>query len=82
MVNDVKYNVKMLILSLLIIFPYLDEDECLTAGVCGNGNCTNTKGSFQCACPKGYAPGRYSPRCVGKNFIPGIPVSVLNLGDL
>lgn len=69
----------MLILLLLIIFPYLDEDECLTAGVCGNGNCTNTEGSFQCTCPKGYAPGRYSPRCVGKNFLPDIPVSVLNI---
>ena len=50
---------------------YLDEDECLISGVCGNGLCSNTEGSYQCTCPKGYAPGRYSPRCVGKTSFPG-----------
>lgn len=44
----------------------------MISGVCGNGVCSNTEGSYQCTCPKGYAPGRYSPRCVGKYSIPGL----------
>ena len=63
--------IMMMMMMMTCLFSYLDEDECLTAGVCGNGICSNTEGSYQCKCPKGYAPGRYSPRCVGKISIPG-----------
>ena len=62
----------MMMMMMTFYVCYLDEDECLISGVCGNGVCSNTEGSYQCTCPKGYAPGRYSPRCVGKNSIPGL----------
>lgn len=32
-----------------------DIDECLTTvGLCGEGDCLNTEGSYMCICPKGY----------------------------
>ena len=54
--------------NLALLFSFPDEDECLTAGVCGNGNCSNIEGSYRCICPQGYTQGRYSPRCVGKSY--------------
>ncbi|KAF3834796.1 hypothetical protein F7725_027354 [Dissostichus mawsoni] len=32
-----------------------DIDECLTPGICMNGRCINSEGSFRCECPPGLA---------------------------
>ncbi len=39
---------------LLRVIP-TDIDECLTSGICMNGRCVNTEGSFRCECPPGLA---------------------------
>lgn len=37
-----------------------DENECIiNANICGNGTCTNVKGSFECTCNVGYSPGPF-----------------------
>uniref|UniRef100_A0A8C5I4Y5 Fibrillin-2-like n=1 Tax=Gouania willdenowi TaxID=441366 RepID=A0A8C5I4Y5_GOUWI len=35
--------------------PLSDIDECLTPGICMNGRCINSEGSFRCECPPGLA---------------------------
>ena len=32
-----------------------DIDECTTAGMCQNGECDNTLGSYKCRCEEGYS---------------------------
>lgn len=32
-----------------------DIDECQTPGICMNGRCINSEGSFRCECPPGLA---------------------------
>ncbi|KAF2981348.1 hypothetical protein EK904_013603 [Melospiza melodia maxima] len=40
---------------LLISSCFLDVNECLESpGICSNGHCINTDGSFRCECPMGY----------------------------
>ncbi|XP_063058790.1 latent-transforming growth factor beta-binding protein 3 isoform X2 [Engraulis encrasicolus] len=41
-----------------------DINECTMPGVCQNGECLNTQGSFRCTCKPGYTLDR--TRCVGK----------------
>lgn len=36
-------------------FTLTDIDECQTSGICMNGRCVNTEGSFRCECPPGLA---------------------------
>uniref|UniRef100_A0A4W6EV42 Latent transforming growth factor beta binding protein 2 n=1 Tax=Lates calcarifer TaxID=8187 RepID=A0A4W6EV42_LATCA len=41
-----------------------DINECLTVvGICGEGECMNTEGSYTCICPKGYIPIDGRPGC-------------------
>ncbi len=47
---------------------FLDIDECTNSTICGNGNCTNTIGSYTCQCPIGYTFGG-NGTCVGKCFL-------------
>lgn len=44
----------------------IDIDECQTSGICMNGHCVNTEGSFRCECPPGLAVGVDGRVCVGK----------------
>lgn len=39
----------------LLPFNLTDIDECQTAGICMNGRCLNSEGSFRCECPPGLA---------------------------
>ena len=41
-----------------------DINECTMQGVCQNGDCLNTQGSFLCACKPGFVSDR--SRCVGE----------------
>lgn len=45
----------------------LDIDECQTSGICMNGHCINTEGSFRCDCPPGLVVGVDGRVCVGKS---------------
>uniref|UniRef100_A0A4W6C030 Fibrillin-1 n=1 Tax=Lates calcarifer TaxID=8187 RepID=A0A4W6C030_LATCA len=43
---------------------FLDIDECETPGMCMNGHCVNTEGSFRCECMAGMAVGLDGRVCV------------------
>lgn len=44
-----------------------DTNECLdNPGVCQNGICINTDGSFRCECPFGYNLDYTGVKCVGE----------------
>ena len=44
-----------------------DINECITVpGLCENGRCRNTIGSFTCRCNQGYALDEDGIKCVGK----------------
>ncbi|XP_047458686.1 latent-transforming growth factor beta-binding protein 1 isoform X2 [Mugil cephalus] len=41
-----------------------DMDECQLQGVCQNGNCLNTVGSYRCMCKPGYVPDSTLTTCI------------------
>ncbi|XP_045927338.1 latent-transforming growth factor beta-binding protein 1-like [Micropterus dolomieu] len=41
-----------------------DLDECQLQGVCPNGNCLNTMGSYRCMCKPGYVPDPTLTMCI------------------
>lgn len=44
----------------------LDIDECnILHGVCGEGECQNVPGSFECLCKEGFTNGM-TKECIGK----------------
>ncbi|XP_034408540.1 latent-transforming growth factor beta-binding protein 1 isoform X3 [Cyclopterus lumpus] len=43
-----------------------DFDECQLQGVCANGNCLNTVGSYRCMCKPGYVPDSTLTTCISK----------------
>ncbi|XP_058507250.1 latent-transforming growth factor beta-binding protein 1 isoform X5 [Solea solea] len=43
-----------------------DFDECQLQGVCPNGNCMNTVGSYRCMCKAGYIPDPTLTTCISK----------------
>lgn len=45
----------------------VDIDECETPGMCMNGHCVNTEGSFRCECMAGMAVGLDGRVCVGES---------------
>lgn len=46
--------------------PSLDINECeVFPGVCTNGRCVNTQGSFRCECPEGLTLDGAGRTCVG-----------------
>lgn len=47
-------------------FFVTDINECLTmAGICGEGNCLNTEGSYRCMCPDGFTTTDGGSGCQG-----------------
>uniref|UniRef100_A0A7N6F8T4 Latent-transforming growth factor beta-binding protein 4 n=1 Tax=Anabas testudineus TaxID=64144 RepID=A0A7N6F8T4_ANATE len=48
-----------------------DFDECQLQGVCPNGNCRNTVGSYRCICKPGYVPDSTFTTCISNT--PAIP---------
>lgn len=45
-----------------------DINECdVFPGVCTNGHCSNTHGSFVCQCPSGMSLDSTGRRCFGKH---------------
>ncbi|XP_050520393.1 fibrillin-2-like isoform X2 [Daktulosphaira vitifoliae] len=44
-----------------------DINECLQQGICNNGQCNNTPGSFICSCPSGYDLASDGKRCIDHN---------------
>ncbi|KAJ6664070.1 hypothetical protein lerEdw1_008285 [Lerista edwardsae] len=41
----------------------IDENECISAHVCGGASCHNTLGSYKCMCPTGYQFEQFSGAC-------------------
>lgn len=50
-------------------------DECSQQGICNNGQCNNTPGSFICSCPPGYDLASDGKRCIGNlcRYTSGLP---------
>ncbi|XP_047207239.1 latent-transforming growth factor beta-binding protein 1 isoform X3 [Girardinichthys multiradiatus] len=50
-----------------------DVDECQLQGVCPNGDCLNTVGSYMCTCKPGYVPDSTLTSCIPrfKEICPG-----------
>ena len=46
----------------LLVFP-ADENECLSAHICGGASCHNTLGSYKCMCPAGFQYEQFSGGC-------------------
>ncbi|XP_014455555.2 latent-transforming growth factor beta-binding protein 1 isoform X2 [Alligator mississippiensis] len=44
-----------------------DINECLLQGVCPNGECLNTMGSYRCTCKMGFVPDLTLSRCIPDN---------------
>ena len=54
------------IIIIIIFFFTTDIDECRTVeGVCYNGHCQNTIGSYLCSCPRGFQLTRDGKECRG-----------------
>lgn len=48
-----------------LCFP-ADINECQLQGVCPNGECLNTMGSYRCTCKMGFGPDPTFTTCVRK----------------
>lgn len=56
-----------LIIVVNYAFIMTDIDECgIMRGVCGNGTCQNTAGSFICDCDEGFESTMMMQVCMGK----------------
>ncbi|XP_057703830.1 latent-transforming growth factor beta-binding protein 1 isoform X9 [Corythoichthys intestinalis] len=55
------------------VYFFTDLDECQLQGVCPNGNCVNTVGSYRCMCKPGYIPNSMLTSCISmfKEICPG-----------
>lgn len=49
------YLIQWIKLTCHVYITHPDIDECQTPGICMNGRCINSEGSFRCECPPGLA---------------------------
>lgn len=58
-------------LSSLSLLPPSDENECRSKpGICPNGRCVNTVGSYRCDCNEGFQTSPSGTECLGKTDAP------------
>ena len=50
------------------VHSVLDINECEFEGICDNGYCVNTVGSFRCDCSPGYRPNVFTHVCEGEHI--------------
>ena len=49
---------------------FTDRDECTEIpGICANGRCENTEGSFACTCQEGYKLNNERSFCISEEFM-------------
>lgn len=54
-------------INFMLLFSFIDINECeVFPGVCKNGECVNTMGSFKCQCPNGMTLDATGRICLGK----------------
>lgn len=52
--------------QLFVVASSLDENECRTKpGICPNGRCINTVGSYRCDCNEGFEVSPSGTECIG-----------------
>ena len=44
----------------------VDDNECLTPGICGQAKCDNKIGSYECGCGNGAVFDPNLMRCIGR----------------
>lgn len=50
-----------------VSLPSTDLNECRAKpGICKNGRCVNTVGSYRCECNDGFEPSSTGTECIGK----------------
>lgn len=63
-------------LFILSLLPATDLNECRAKpGICKNGRCVNTVGSYRCECNDGFEPSSTATECIGKDLPGGGGVS-------
>ncbi len=79
--NNCKFMCKNLIGSFMCICPEgyqqigsgddcRDINECsVEGGLCHNGRCLNTPGSYRCECYDGFEPSQDFSKCIGKSKV-------------
>ena len=61
-----------------LILLFSDLDECTEIpGICANGRCENTDGSFRCVCQEGYILNQDKSFCISKIWILWLSQSAL-----
>lgn len=62
-----------------VVPSFLDENECRTKpGICPNGRCINTVGSYRCDCNEGFEVSPSGTECIGNYHILGVLSSLFS----
>lgn len=74
---DQRWALVLLILKYILFVIVIDVNECIeNPGICTNGLCINTDGSFRCECPMGYNLDYTGITCVGMYHLLSEPEEV------
>lgn len=63
--DKIIFNKWAVLLKSILLFSDVDECEAIP-GICENGKCVNSMGSFRCDCDKGYLYNEDASACEGK----------------